>query len=296
MGTCTRRWPTSACSGVAASLAALAAWLIATARTLHLRRRSPPTWTPERAGLLSLALVAVVFGVHSAIDWTWFVPAVAVTGIFCAGWVAGRGAIALTAPGTAAETPAPARLQMPRGRALRGRAALAAGAIVLAGLAAVAVAQPWRADDEGDEALALLERGGLRRRTRGRGPRTRHQPAVDRALLRAGRDRAGRRQAAPRDPPARGCGAARTREPGGVAAPRGSLRHGARSAGPRDPRAARCPLPRPDFGAESRLVSGGAARPRPEARGGPRCRPRRGRPPRGAAQGPRGAHPPPPAP
>jgi hypothetical protein len=145
--------------GVAASLAALAAWLIATTRTLHLRRRPPPTWTPERAGLLSVALVAVVFGVHSAIDWTWFVPAVAVTGIFCAGWVAGRGAIALTAPGQAAETPAPARLQMPRGRALRGRAALAAGAIVLAGLTAVAVAQPWRADDEGDEALALLSEG-----------------------------------------------------------------------------------------------------------------------------------------
>ena len=29
----------------------------------------------------------------------------------------------------------------------------------LAGLAAVAVAQPWRADDEGDEALALLSEG-----------------------------------------------------------------------------------------------------------------------------------------
>ncbi len=159
MVTCTRRWPTSACSAWPPVSRRSSAWLIATARTLHLRRRSPPTWTPERAGLLSLALVAVVFGVHSAIDWTWFVPAVAVTGLFCAGWVAGRGAIALTAPDTAAGTPAPARLQMPRGRALRGRAALAAGAVVLAGLAAVAVAQPWRADDEGDQALALLSEG-----------------------------------------------------------------------------------------------------------------------------------------
>jgi hypothetical protein len=147
--------------GVAASLAALAAWLLATARTLHLRRRSPPAWTPERTGLLSLCLVAVVFGVHSAIDWTWFVPAVAVTGLFCAGWVAGRGPIALTVPGTTAGQPAPARLQMPRGRALRGRAALAAGAVALAGLAAVAVAQPWRADNEGDDALALLSDGNF---------------------------------------------------------------------------------------------------------------------------------------
>jgi tetratricopeptide (TPR) repeat protein len=145
--------------GVAASLAALVAWLIATGRTLHLRRGSPATWTPERAALLSLSLVAVVFGVHSAIDWTWFVPAVAITGIFCAGWVAGRGPVALTAPDTAAGTPPPPRLRMPRGRELRGRAALAAGAVVLAGLAAVAVAQPWRADDQGDEALALLSEG-----------------------------------------------------------------------------------------------------------------------------------------
>jgi tetratricopeptide (TPR) repeat protein len=50
---------------------------------------------------------------------------------------------------------------MPRGRALRARVALAAGAIALAGLAAVAVAQPWRADDQGDEALALLSEGNF---------------------------------------------------------------------------------------------------------------------------------------
>ena len=100
-----------------------------------------------------------MFGVHSAIDWTWFVPAVAITGLFCAGWVAGRGPIAPTAAGRAAGTPAPARLQSARARAARpGRA----GAPVRSSspaLAAVAVAQPWRADHEGDEALACSSEG-----------------------------------------------------------------------------------------------------------------------------------------
>jgi tetratricopeptide (TPR) repeat protein len=144
--------------GVAASLAALAAWLVATLRTLHLRRRSPAAWTPERTGLFALALVAVLFGVHSAIDWTWFVPAVAVTGLFCAGWVAGRGPIAPTAAATEDEA-APARLELPRGRALRARGALAIGVIALAALTAIAVMQPWRADRKGDDALALLSDG-----------------------------------------------------------------------------------------------------------------------------------------
>ena len=145
--------------GLAVSLAALAAWLIAAARTLHVRRHGPAVWAAERAGLLALALVAVVFGVHSAIDWTWFVPAVAVTGLFCAGWVAGRGPIDLTAAGAGTDEPAPVRARMPQGRAFRARAAAAAGAVALAALMAVAIAQPWRADHEGDEALTLLSEG-----------------------------------------------------------------------------------------------------------------------------------------
>jgi tetratricopeptide (TPR) repeat protein len=148
--------------GLLASLAALAAWLIATARTLVLRRRAiaPASWTPERTGLLAIALVAVAFGVHSAIDWTWFVPAVAVTGLFCAGWVAGRGPLDLAVPATTADAPPPAsRLRLPRGRPLYGRAAVAAGAVVLAVLTILAVVQPWRADTKGDDALALLDRG-----------------------------------------------------------------------------------------------------------------------------------------
>ncbi len=35
--------------------------------------------------------MVVAFGVSSAIDWTWFVPGVAVPALVAAGWLAGRG-------------------------------------------------------------------------------------------------------------------------------------------------------------------------------------------------------------
>jgi hypothetical protein len=148
--------------GLAASAAALIGWLVATARTLLLsRRRSAMALTPERTGLLVLALVAVVFGVHSALDWTWFVPAVAITGLFCAGWVAGRGALggdaSLAATDrAAAATGAPLTIG---GAPRRGRYGAAIAVVALALLSSLAVAQPWRADREGDEALTLLDRG-----------------------------------------------------------------------------------------------------------------------------------------
>jgi hypothetical protein len=45
----------------------------------------------ERAGLFTILAVVVIFGVSSLIDWTWFVPGVAVPALVCAGWLAGRG-------------------------------------------------------------------------------------------------------------------------------------------------------------------------------------------------------------
>ena len=38
----------------------------------------------------TLVGVVVVFGVHSLVDWTWFIPANAVAALLCAGFVAGR--------------------------------------------------------------------------------------------------------------------------------------------------------------------------------------------------------------
>jgi hypothetical protein len=78
--------------GMTVSLALLAAWLAAAARTVGLwgaGRRAP--WTPERVGMATLLAICVVFGVHSFVDWTWFVPGNAVLALLCAGWLVGRG-------------------------------------------------------------------------------------------------------------------------------------------------------------------------------------------------------------
>ena len=48
-------------------------------------------YTPERIGLLSMLCLVAVFGVHSFVDWTWYVPGDACVALLCAGWLAGRG-------------------------------------------------------------------------------------------------------------------------------------------------------------------------------------------------------------
>lgn len=78
-------------AGLIASLAALGAWLAAAAGVLGLRRRDRGLpWDAERVGLATLGTVVLVFGIHSGIDWTWFIPANAVLAIVAAGWIAGR--------------------------------------------------------------------------------------------------------------------------------------------------------------------------------------------------------------
>jgi hypothetical protein len=132
--------------GMGISVALLAAWLLAAWRVAGPRR---PV-TPERIGLMTLATTAIAFGVHSTVDWTWFVPGTAVAGILCAAWVAGRGP--LDQPLAAAA--------LPRGRAgwraARGRLA-AALVVLVAGVAGTwAIWQPERSVDASDAALTAL--------------------------------------------------------------------------------------------------------------------------------------------
>jgi tetratricopeptide (TPR) repeat protein len=162
--------------GIAVSLALLAAWFAAASRAVGVRprrrwgawllatararsRRAAPTYrprmptTPERIGLMTLATTAIAFGVHSTVDWTWFVPGTAVPGLVAAAWVAGRGPARKQAVATA----------WPRGRTawMRTRAALAA-LVVVAGLAAAwAIWQPQRAAGVNDTALSELDAGRL---------------------------------------------------------------------------------------------------------------------------------------
>jgi tetratricopeptide (TPR) repeat protein len=111
--------------------------------------------TGERIGLMTLAASAIAFGVHSAVDWTWFIPGTAVAGLLCAAWVAGRGPLGEP----------PAHPRPPRGRgewaAARWRLALAA-LVVAAGLTgAWAIWQPQRAVETSDAALDALDAGAL---------------------------------------------------------------------------------------------------------------------------------------
>jgi tetratricopeptide (TPR) repeat protein len=135
--------------GLAASLALLAAWLAAAGRTVALwgaARRA--AWTPERIGMATLLAICVIFGVHSFVDWTWFVPGNAIPAMLCIGWLAGRG-----------PTDEPIRARAPWRAAIRvpWRSGLAVAALLVGAIAAWTSWQPQRAVAEGSDALGSAE-------------------------------------------------------------------------------------------------------------------------------------------
>jgi cytochrome c-type biogenesis protein CcmH/NrfG len=110
----------------------------------------------------------IVFGVHSLVDWTWYVPGNACVALLCAGWLAGRGPLGAPrqAPGAPLASTVPREREGAEG--WRGRSAvwargvgpvrggLAAAAILAALLAAWSQWQPQRSEDARQEALELL--------------------------------------------------------------------------------------------------------------------------------------------
>jgi O-Antigen ligase/Tetratricopeptide repeat len=176
-------------AGLGISLVALLLWLAGVVRTLGLRPRDRGLpWDAERVGVAALAGVALVFGAHSAIDWTWFVPATALCGLMAAAWVVARPSLRtrmeaaalsgvlppvarretgpLWAPPPAADVAGPGALPVAeaewRRRAFSWPAT--AGAIVVLALAftaAWAAIQPVRAVNAGDAAIERLQLGGL---------------------------------------------------------------------------------------------------------------------------------------
>lgn len=153
--------------GLAVSLLAAGAWLTAAARVLGLRRRDRGLpWDAERVGVAALACAALIFGAHSAIDWTWFVPANAVPALIGAGWVVSRptlrerlGAAPAAAPAREFTGAAPAAVPA---RGFTPPQAVAAVAVVaIAVVVAWSALQPVRSVHAQGAALERVDRGQL---------------------------------------------------------------------------------------------------------------------------------------
>ncbi|MEA2146985.1 MAG: hypothetical protein QOG59_2572, partial [Solirubrobacteraceae bacterium] len=155
--------------GLALSAALLGAWAFAVRHTLRRGaggdRASPGAAggdpvdaggrplaaDAERCGAFTVLAIAIAFGVHSAIDWTWFIPGAAVPALLCAGWLAGRGALG-AAPARATAAPPARGLDL-----VRVGAAIGLGALAL--LAAWIVWQPLRSANADAAAVSALMRG-----------------------------------------------------------------------------------------------------------------------------------------
>jgi cytochrome c-type biogenesis protein CcmH/NrfG len=152
--------------GLALSLLATGAWVAGAVRATGLRRRDRGLpFDPERIGLLTMATVVLVFGLHSLIDWTWFVPGNAVVALLCAAWVAGRGPLrdrrqAASEGATAPLLPRPRLRERLRAHRPGRMATVAAVGVIAAALAGSwAAIQPVRAARAEDRAIDEAGRG-----------------------------------------------------------------------------------------------------------------------------------------
>jgi hypothetical protein len=116
---------------------------------------APPRrdWDTHRIAIVTLALVPLVFGIQSLLDWTWFIQEPAVMALIPAGYLAGLGPLGEGA-GRAAPTSAERRIQW---RPDAGRIVAALVAVATALLLAWAIWQPEASDRATNEALALLD-------------------------------------------------------------------------------------------------------------------------------------------
>jgi O-antigen ligase len=105
-------------------------------------REDEPPVERSRLEMLTLVTVVLVFGLHSAIDWTWVFPGTGLLAVVCAGYVAGHGP-----PGTVAaarSAPVPTRI------------AAAVAVAIIALVAAWAIWQPQRAQAANEASVELL--------------------------------------------------------------------------------------------------------------------------------------------
>ena len=150
-------------AGVVLSTALLIAWLVAAARATGLYPRRLPfrrgngdprprrDWDGDRIALVAAILIAVVFGLQSAIDWTWFVPGPTAMALVAAGFVAGQAPLGRPRP--AASLPHESYDLSP------GRLLAASAVLIAAVITAWAVWQPEASDRQTGDALRLAEAG-----------------------------------------------------------------------------------------------------------------------------------------
>jgi MFS family permease len=144
--------------GMVIATALMLAWLLAALSATGLIPRRfmrtdqddelPPRrdWDAERIALVTLALVPVVYGVQSLLDWTWFIQAPTAMALVGAGFIAGRGPLGAEEQAEPAERPR---------RPDRFRIAGAVAAVGTALLLAWTIWQPEASDRATNEALAL---------------------------------------------------------------------------------------------------------------------------------------------
>jgi hypothetical protein len=132
--------------GLLLSLALLVSWGVAATRAVGFGPRTPRDRTAERDGLITLLVVVIIFGLNSAIDWTWFIPGTAITALVCAGWLAGRGPLG---------RPIGARTMSFTPGAIGAGTLIAAVTLVIAWL----TFQPLRSANADAAALAAITRG-----------------------------------------------------------------------------------------------------------------------------------------
>lgn len=133
-------------------------WLLAALRALGswgpLRRRRGD---PEHSATAAMVAAVAALATTAAIDWTWFIPALALPIALFAGWIAGRG---LERAVPTAPVAVPVRRD---GRWWATRGPAVALAVVATAAALVSIAQPWRAERLQDQALEALDAGDLPR-------------------------------------------------------------------------------------------------------------------------------------
>ena len=141
---------TSAANGTATTNGTGAANGTATANAAAPAPSTHATHATERAGLVTLLAVVVIFGLSSLIDWTWFVPGVAVPALVCAGWLAGRGPL---------DAPVGRARDRRRVSGLHGAAAAGLGVVAATIIAAWFVWQPLHSANAFDAAIGAMQQG-----------------------------------------------------------------------------------------------------------------------------------------